>query len=100
MSRIVRVLFVLASMCEASAALGLEVRTAEADGGVVTVGRDERIDDSLIALAVGLAVVLIAVSLPWIGGLLNIVATALGFGVLLRYLWNRWNRDSAAVAAG
>jgi cytoskeletal protein CcmA (bactofilin family) len=38
-----------------------------------------------LALLVGLVVVLVAVALPWIGGLVHIVLTALGMGVLIRF---------------
>jgi len=47
-------------------------------------------------LAVGLAIVIVAVNLPWIGGLANLVLTLVGLGLIVTVLLGHFNRDAAA----
>lgn len=56
-----------------------------------------------LALLVGLLLVLVVVNLPWIGGLLNVVLTITGLGMLVIWLWqliqSRRTGDGGAAAA-
>jgi len=49
-----------------------------------------------ITLALGLALVIVVVNLPFIGGLLNFVLTILGLGVLVLFVWRVYRSDDAA----
>lgn len=49
-----------------------------------------------ITLALGLALVIVVVNLPFIGGLLNFVLTILGLGVLVLFVWRSFRGDDAA----
>ena len=46
-------------------------------------------------LLVGLVIVIVAINLPWIGGLANFVLTLVGFGVIVSLLLARFNRGAA-----
>lgn len=41
------------------------------------------------ALAVGLVLILLAVNMPWVGGLVNFLLTITGFGLLVMFLWGQ-----------
>jgi hypothetical protein len=41
-------------------------------------------------LLAGLVLVFIAVSLPWVGGVVNVLLTLIGFGALLETAYGRW----------
>jgi cytoskeletal protein CcmA (bactofilin family)/anti-sigma factor RsiW len=47
-----------------------------------------------VTLLVGLAIVIVAVNLPWIGGLASLVLTLVGFGVIVSLILARLNRSS------
>ena len=47
-----------------------------------------------MTLLVGLVIVIVAINLPWIGGLANLVLTLVGFGVIVSLLIARLNRDA------
>jgi hypothetical protein len=49
-----------------------------------------------VTLLVGLAIVIVAINLPWIGGLANAVLTLVGFGVIVSLVFARLNRGSVA----
>jgi anti-sigma factor RsiW len=44
-------------------------------------------------LLVGLVIVIVAINLPWIGGLTNLVLTLVGFGVIVTLVLARFSRD-------
>ena len=46
-------------------------------------------------LLVGLVIVIVAINLPWIGGLANLVLTLVGFGVIVSLMLARINRGAA-----
>ena len=48
-------------------------------------------------LIVGLVIVIVAINLPWIGGIANFVLTLVGFGVIVSLLLARFNRDAARL---
>ncbi len=50
-----------------------------------------------IALALGLAIVLVLVNLPFIGGLLNFVMTIVGLGMLVLFVWRSYMSDRTVV---
>lgn len=43
-------------------------------------------------LLAGLAIVMIAISLPWIGGIIHLVVTLVGLGMIVTVLHARFNR--------
>jgi hypothetical protein len=45
-------------------------------------------------LFVGLVIVIVTINLPWIGGLLNLVLTLTGFGVIVSLIFARLNRGA------
>ena len=45
-------------------------------------------------LFVGLVIVIVAINVPWIGGLANLVLTLVGFGVIVTLLMARLSRDA------
>jgi len=47
-------------------------------------------------LAVGLAIVIVAINLPWIGGFANLVLTLVGLGLIVTTLFGHFNRSAAA----
>ena len=47
-------------------------------------------------LFVGLVIVIVAVNLPAIGGIANLVLTLVGFGVIVSLVLSRLNREPAA----
>jgi hypothetical protein len=47
-------------------------------------------------LFVGLVIVIVAINLPWIGGLANLVLTLVGFGVIVTLILARLSRDPVA----
>jgi anti-sigma factor RsiW len=47
-------------------------------------------------LFVGLVIVIVAINLPWIGGLANFLLTLVGFGVIVTLVMARLNRGSGA----
>ena len=49
-----------------------------------------------VTLALGLALVIVVVNLPFIGGLLNFVLTILGLGVLVLFVWRFYRAADAA----
>ena len=49
-----------------------------------------------VTLFVGLVIVIVAINLPWIGGLANFVLTLVGFGVIVSLVLARLNRGSVA----
>ena len=52
-------------------------------------------------LLVGIAVVIVAVNLPFIGGIINFVLTVVGLGLLVQYLIGILSaRDSGDLASG
>ncbi len=46
-----------------------------------------------LALAVGLLAVLVAVNLPFVGGILNVVLTICGLGMLVLFLWDAFRGE-------
>ena len=48
-----------------------------------------------LTLALGLALVIVVVNLPFVGGLFNFVLTVLGLGVLVLVVWRFYGRDRA-----
>jgi hypothetical protein len=65
-------------------------------GRSILAGRSEH-SGLVPALFVGLIIVIIAINLPFLGGVLNLLATILGLG-LMAQLW--LNRDSREPEAG
>jgi len=63
-----------------------------------TVGRMLLPDREAITvpLLVGLAIVLVAGNLPWIGGIVGFVLTLVGLGLLAQYVWKAVNTSRAA----
>jgi hypothetical protein len=49
-----------------------------------------------VALLAGLAIVIVAVNIPVIGGLANFLLTIVGFGILVTMVLARLNRSTAA----
>ena len=49
-----------------------------------------------LTLLVGLVIVIVAINLPWIGGLASFLLTLVGFGVIVSLLMARLNRSSVA----
>jgi cytoskeletal protein CcmA (bactofilin family) len=47
-------------------------------------------------LAVGLAIVIVVINLPWIGGFANLVLTLVGLGLIVTVLFGHFNRGAAA----
>lgn len=47
-------------------------------------------------LAVGLAIVIVVINLPWIGGFANLVLTLVGLGLIVTTLFGYFNRGAAA----
>ena len=47
-------------------------------------------------LFVGLVIVIVAINLPWIGGLANLILTLTGFGIIVSLIYARVNRDATA----
>jgi anti-sigma factor RsiW len=47
-------------------------------------------------LAVGLAIVIVVINLPWIGGFANLVLTLVGLGLIVTVLYGYFNRSAAA----
>jgi hypothetical protein len=43
-------------------------------------------------LFVGLVIVIVAINLPWIGGVVNLILTLVGFGVIVSLIFARLNR--------
>jgi hypothetical protein len=64
-------------------------------GCVVLGGSSSRI---AAALLVGLALVIVLVNLPFVGGIFNVLLTVTGFGVAILEAW-RWYRAVPALAA-
>jgi hypothetical protein len=48
-------------------------------------------------LITGLVIVVIAINLPWIGGIANFVLTLVGFGIIVSLLLARFSSSSAAA---
>ena len=48
-------------------------------------------------LAAGLAIVIVAINLPWIGGFANLVLTLIGLGLIVTLLLGHFNRSAAAA---
>jgi hypothetical protein len=46
-----------------------------------------------VALAIGLLLVMVAVNLPFIGGLLNFVLTICGLGLLVLFVWRTFRDE-------
>ncbi|MCP5183578.1 MAG: zf-HC2 domain-containing protein [Pseudomonadales bacterium] len=63
-----------------------------------TVGRMLLADREgiMLPLLIGLAIVLVAGNLPWIGGIVGFVLTLVGLGLLAQYLWKAVNTSRAA----
>ena len=51
-------------------------------------------------LLAGLVAVLVAINIPFVGGLLNFVLTILGLGMLTEQIIRHLSSDRAAAAAG
>jgi len=49
-----------------------------------------------VTLLVGLLIVIVAINLPWIGGLANLLLTLVGFGVIVSLIFARLNRGAVA----
>jgi cytoskeletal protein CcmA (bactofilin family) len=47
-------------------------------------------------LAAGLAIVIVVINLPWIGGFANLVLTLVGLGLIVTVLFGHFNRGAAA----
>ena len=47
-------------------------------------------------LFVGLVIVIVAINLPWIGGLANLILTLTGFGIIVSLIYAHMNRDATA----
>lgn len=48
-------------------------------------------------LLTGLLITIVAINLPWIGGIANFVLTLVGFGIIVSLLFARFNNSAAAV---
>jgi len=48
-------------------------------------------------LAAGLAIVIVAINLPWIGGFANLVLTLIGLGLIVTLLLGHFNRSATAA---
>jgi cytoskeletal protein CcmA (bactofilin family) len=48
-----------------------------------------------MTLLVGLAIVIVAINLPWVGGIANLVMTLVGFGIIVSLVLARLNRGTA-----
>jgi hypothetical protein len=47
-------------------------------------------------LFIGLVIVIVAINLPWVGGLANVLLTLVGFGVIVSLVLARFSRDRVA----
>jgi anti-sigma factor RsiW len=47
-------------------------------------------------LAIGLAIVIVVINLPWVGGFANLVLTLVGLGLIVTVLYGYFNRSAAA----
>lgn len=47
-----------------------------------------------LTLLVGLAIVIVAINLPWVGGIVNVVLTLVGFGIIVSLVLARLNRGA------
>jgi hypothetical protein len=56
--------------------------------------RGDAMSSTAIALLVGLVVVIVAINLPYIGGVLNIFMVLIGMGSLVIILYEMWGRSS------
>jgi hypothetical protein len=61
-------------------------------GRSVLASRSDNPDLALV-LFVGLIIVTIAINLPFLGGVLNLLATILGLGLMVQLWLNRASRD-------
>ena len=49
-------------------------------------------------LITGLLITIVAINLPWFGGIANFVLTLVGFGIIVSLLFARFNNATAAAA--
>jgi anti-sigma factor RsiW len=49
------------------------------------------------SLIVGLAIIIVAINLPWLGGIANFVLTLVGFGIIVSLLLARFGNNTAAT---
>jgi len=49
-----------------------------------------------VTLLLGLVIVIVAINLPWIGGLANLILTLVGFGLIVSLIFARLNRGAVA----
>jgi cytoskeletal protein CcmA (bactofilin family) len=54
----------------------------------------ERPPHFAMTLLVGLAIVIVAINLPWVGGIANLVLTLVGFGIIVSLVMARLNRGT------
>ena len=62
--------------------------------GKMLLERVERPPQLALALLIGLLIVLILINIPFLGGLLNFVMTITGLGMLVVYIWGRFQGRS------
>jgi len=56
---------------------------AKCIGSAILGARDSSLSSTLLPLLLGLVIVIIAVNLPYIGGILNFILMLIGFGALV-----------------
>jgi hypothetical protein len=50
-----------------------------------------------VTLITGLLIVIVAINVPWLGGIANFVLTLVGFGIIVSLLLARFNNNAAAA---
>jgi hypothetical protein len=63
------------------------------------IGRSLTKESGAMALLAGIVLVIVAVNLPWIGGLINFVLCLLGLGAIAMALYSVANRRRAPLPA-
>ena len=55
--------------------------------GRTVLENSQRAESNLMILLIGITIIIVAINLPWIGGLLNIVLTVVGFGLIAQQVY-------------
>ena len=77
-----------------------KIVVAQFIGHMVVASGSIKTGGAVVQLAIGLIVVFLAISLPYIGAVVNILLTLLGFGALLMRAYKSWLGQSALEPQG